>query len=182
MMSFQLARVWKTTLEPQIGADHYEEPRRRLREAFLRFRAKAAVLASEIGRDLPSRTVHDITHLDALWGIADVIAGQDLVLTPTEAFVLGGAFLVHDLAMSRASYPNGLDSIRKNPTWRDNIVALLRTRLGRTPLAGEIESPAADIEDRATEETIIASHALQAEQLPVVAWTTKDTNDQFFVT
>jgi hypothetical protein len=64
-------------------------------------------LAAEIHRDLPEFTVHDITHLDALWEIADIVAGEQFSLTPPEAFVLGGAFLLHDLGMSLAAYPQG---------------------------------------------------------------------------
>ena len=36
--------------------------------------------------------------------MGDVIAGKDYSLTPAEAFVLGGAFLVHDLGMAACAY------------------------------------------------------------------------------
>src|SRR4051794_5254629 len=100
MLDFEAGGIWRRSLAPQPGEDPHAVPRAKLRAALLRFREKAALLASEIGRDLPDRTVHDITHLDALWGIADLIIGDGYPMTPPEAFVLGGAFLVHDLAMS----------------------------------------------------------------------------------
>jgi hypothetical protein len=61
-------------------------------------------LAGEISQDLKHFTVHDITHIDALWQTADLIVGDDYPFTPTEAFVLGEAFLLHDLGLALASY------------------------------------------------------------------------------
>jgi hypothetical protein len=74
--------------------------RKRLAAAFETFRQRAATLGGEIPRDLRFFTVHDVTHLDALWEMADLVAGPDYPLTPAEVFVLGGAILVHDLATS----------------------------------------------------------------------------------
>src|SRR5258707_14918636 len=46
------------------------------------FRDRASQLASEIRKDLPELTVHDLTHLDALWEIAATIAGDAYSITP----------------------------------------------------------------------------------------------------
>jgi hypothetical protein len=51
-----------------------------------------------INHDQQGFTVHDITHIDALWGIASLVVAEDFPMTPTEGFVFGGAILVHDLA------------------------------------------------------------------------------------
>jgi len=56
------------------------------------------MLAGDIHRDLPDLTVHDITHLDALWEMADLVAGPDYPLNPLEAFALGAVFLPDRLA------------------------------------------------------------------------------------
>ena len=88
MESFEQTRLWRTTLAP-IAADSHAEPRGRLRSAFLKFRDRAANLANEIARDLPDLTVHDISHIDALWEMADLILGDRGGLNPCEAFVLG---------------------------------------------------------------------------------------------
>ena len=60
--------------------------RERLRSTFLRFRERVAHLASAIHRQLPELTVHDITHLDALWEMGDLVVGQETFLNPAEAF------------------------------------------------------------------------------------------------
>jgi hypothetical protein len=147
----------------------------------MRFREQAGVLAGEIARDLPDRTVHDISHLDALWGIADTIIGDGYEINPAEAFVLGGSFLVHDLAMSRASYPRGLDSLRQEPAWRDTVASLLKTRLGRTPRSDEIDDAPEDIVSRATEDVIVERHAQQASRLPTAGWTSFDKENRHYL-
>ncbi len=99
--------IWRRTLAEQYLASPQSDPhsafRTRLRQSFINFRERASVLANEIPRYLPQLTVHDITHIDALWQVADRIVGHDYPLTPTEAFILGGAFLLHDLGMALAA-------------------------------------------------------------------------------
>ncbi len=107
VLAFEVTNLWQSSLGEGDGNGILEEKRARLRNAFYTFRSRATVVASEIPRNLPFFTVHDVTHLDALWETASTIAGEHYRLTPTEAFVLGGAFLVHDLAMSQAAYPKG---------------------------------------------------------------------------
>jgi hypothetical protein len=126
-------RLWETTLarRSESDTDLSSDPRERLRVAFMAFRARAQVLAAEINRDLPEFTVHDISHVDSLWEMADLVAGSNYELTPTEAFVLGGAFFVHDLGLSLAAYPDGLEALRHEKTWNDTLAAIWQNRLGR---------------------------------------------------
>ena len=128
---FEKTSLWLSTLAVQSSDDPAAEPRERLRSAFLHFRERAEMLTAQIPRDLPEFTVHDITHLDALWETASLIAGKEFLLTPTEAFVLGGAILIHDAGMALAAYPGGLDELQKQPLWADVVASLLRARLGR---------------------------------------------------
>lgn len=65
--------------------------------------------------------MHDITHVDALWHVASEIAGPNYPLNPAEAFVLGGAFLLHDAAHCRAAFAGGLEEIRSLPEWGDAV-------------------------------------------------------------
>src|ERR1044071_10449113 len=97
MANFINSRLWQLSLALQSGDPEQGGPRERLRVAFLKCRERASMIAGEIAHDLPEFTVHDVTHLDALWEMADLIAGEGISITPTEAFVLGGAFLIHDL-------------------------------------------------------------------------------------
>lgn len=123
---FENTHLWKSTLASRGEQDPDEAVRERLRNTFLSFRGRVALLAAEIHRHLPDYTVHDITHLDALWEMADIITGRSYTLTPTEAFVLGGAILLHDLGMGLASYPRGVADLQKEETWADTVTSLLR--------------------------------------------------------
>jgi hypothetical protein len=118
--------LWKRTLGTRDKDQYYTE-RERLRNAFLTFREKSAILAAEIQKDIPELTVHDITHIDALWEIGDIIIGNEFTVTPTEAFALGGAFLLHDLALSVASLQGGVDELRNSDLWRDAVTQEYRT-------------------------------------------------------
>src|SRR6266851_9599017 len=131
MPPFETATLWKRSLAPQADTDKFAEVRENLRSAYMKFRERAALLAAEIARDLPDYTVHDITHIDSLWHLADLIAGSDVNLTPPEAFVLGGAFLVHDLGNGLAAYPDGISALRSSPLWDDTVALILRRDLRR---------------------------------------------------
>jgi hypothetical protein len=107
MDPFEATRLWKTSL---LAHDNDPEAKARgaLRSALESFRERARLLAGEIPRDMRDLTVHDITHLDALWETADTIVGDAVTITPVEAFALGGAFLIHDLGLALAALPEGL--------------------------------------------------------------------------
>ena len=69
--------------------------------------------------DMPGYTVHDVTHLDALWETASLVAPPELRLNPPEAFVFGGAVLLHDAGMTLAAYPRGPRGAQDGGTWAD---------------------------------------------------------------
>ena len=118
LMEFESTPLWKRTLGPRAH-DQHAAARDRLRVEFLNFRSNVAHLVAEIPQDLRDFTVHDVTHLDALWEMAAIAAGEDYPITPLEGFVLGGAFLLHDAGMSLAGYPEGLTSLRREKEWKD---------------------------------------------------------------
>jgi hypothetical protein len=170
-------RIWQTTLASKSADDPNAAAREKLRASFVSFRERAALLAAEIHRDLPEFTVHDITHLDALWEIADILGGAELPLTPPEAFVLGGAFLLHDLGMSVASYPQGIEELKKRQTWNDTIALQFLEKHNRQPTAEELANPPQEAVTAATAYLLRALHAEQAERLGLAAWVApgKDT-------
>lgn len=151
--------LWKRTLGATGGAESND--RERLRDALRKFRSRVSQLVATIGQELAGLTVHDITHLDALWHVADEVLGDDYVLTPAEAFVLGGAILLHDAAHATAAYAGGVEEIKAGSEWRD-FVAL---RLGGTE-----PSKGSDAERMALFHILRELHAKQAEKLPWVAW------------
>lgn len=144
----------------------------------MKFRERAASLAAEIMRDLPDYTVHDITHIDSLWHLADLMAGDNLSLSPLEAFVLGGAFLVHDLGNGLAAYPDGIASLRSSPVWDDTVAQTLRHQLGRAPTTQELRHPNPTVVQEALGIVLRRLHAEHAERLALVSWSDPDTGER----
>jgi hypothetical protein len=118
----QQTSIWARTLSA-FDADKHVGHRERLRVALDQMRENVIPLVRDIHRDVLGLTVHDESHLDALWQTADVIAGPDFVLTPAEAFVFGAAVLLHDTAMAIASYPGGLHALKATIEWQDSEAA-----------------------------------------------------------
>lgn len=161
--------IWKNTLA-HSNNDESGKERERLRSSFISFREKVKFLAGEIHTVLPEFTVHDISHLDALWEMADIIIGKDYNLTPTEAFVLGGSILLHDLGMALVSYPNGIDDIKKDVLWEDTVTSLYISNFHRTPTKDELISPEITIRNIAVSNILRSNHAKQAEKLSTISW------------
>ena len=177
---FKRTELWKNTLELREN-DSIFDARERLRSAFELFRERAALLASEINRDLPEFTVHDVSHIDALWEMAELITGTAYPITPTEAFVLGGAFLIHDLGMGLAAYPEGIKNLRENPLWTDTKALLLKRRLGRYPSREELSVEDSELNKKIKETTLRNLHARHAERLALVSWKKEGSDQEYFL-
>ena len=151
--------------------DPFKKERERLRSTYDAVRTAAAPIAESIARDLPDYTVHDISHLDALWEYAELIAGPTYPLTPCEAFVLGCAFLVHDLGMGLAAYPEGLQGLKQHERWKD-LEARQRgdKKFGKSSSAG----PSGVDEEYIIAEMLRHLHAERAASLASVYWTDPD--------
>jgi len=138
-------------------------------------------LAGEVRRDLPDLTVHDVTHMDALWEIASIITGAKYTFTPAEAFVLGGAFLLHDLAMSVVATEGGLASIYKDPRWTDLLFSEYRTAHDRDPIDMELQNPEVRIRHRALFSLLRQIHAENAERLAFLSYPASDGVPLFLI-
>lgn len=172
--SIENSKLWRNTLAVQPEPDPHRTIRAHLRDAFLGIRERASHIAAEIARDLPDYTVHDITHLDALWEMADIVIAPNDVLTPPEAFVLGCSFLVHDLGMGLAAYPDGEADLRKDPKWHDVIAALIRTKVGKAPTEEELHNPDEATKREAQRTLLRELHAEHAKKLPLEQWRAPD--------
>lgn len=161
MAGFENTPLWQKSLAKQLSNDDVEKDREFFRVNFESFRANAGLLAAEISRDLPDFTVHDITHLDALWEMASIICGSDYDLNPAEAFVLGGAFLIHDLGMGLAAYPEGIEELKKLVIWEDTISYLKKQKPSASKEAIEKESTCI---------VLRSLHAKHAEKLALISW------------
>lgn len=169
-LSFEDTTLWKRSLASQ-KRDALEEPRTRLRDSYLRARENTSLLVAEIRADLPQYTVHDITHIDGLWEYADLILG-DVVVTPTEAFVLGLSFLLHDAGMSVAAYPGRLADVKALPIWADTYAA----KVVSAAKQGDGQADAR-LEREATEDVLRLQHAVVAKDLGVRAWGAGTSHD-----
>jgi Histidine kinase-, DNA gyrase B-, and HSP90-like ATPase len=175
---YEDTRLWRTSLAEQ-PVDPNRQERARLRNAYYSFRERAAILAAEIPQDLGEYTVHDATHLDALWELADLIAGVEVALTPTEAFVLGGAFLLHDLGMGLAAWPGGMTELTKEPGWKDILATTIGELSGRAPLPDELDNPPSEVLERAKRIALRERHASHAAELGMTSWIASGTENRY---
>lgn len=115
MMTYKDSTLWKEAFN-----DKYEHHvlRERLTNAFEIAHNNASFLLDKIRIDFPSLTIHDITHVDSLWQVASVIAGDDYQLNPLDGFILGCSFLIHDAALSYIAV-GGKETLRSTTEWKD---------------------------------------------------------------
>lgn len=177
-MGVENTLLWKKTLGKE--EQRYKNELEFLKDEFCKFRKNVGFLASEIARILPEYTVHDITHIDALWEMADIFLPSNYALTPAEGFVLGGAFLLHDLGMALAAFPNGMEDIKQEQIWRDTVVSLSK----RNGTKYDFENDAMiddEIKKVATEKTLRMLHAQKAKELGVISWKDVNGNEIFLI-
>lgn len=139
-------------------------------------RDKVSQLVSLIVRDMPELTVHDITHLDALWDTASLISESVVTLSPPEGFVFGASVLLHDAALSVAAYPRGIDQIKETVEWRD-AVARARTGTNRKIAASSPQDLSAHI----LPDVLRRLHAKQASELAKQAWTRSNGEQEYLI-
>lgn len=181
MNRYEQTSIWQKTLGKQLEPDLYEKERDFLRVEFENFRERAKILAAEIATILPEFTVHNITHIDALWETAEIVTKDEFELTPTEAFVLGGTFLIHDLGMGLASFPNGIEELKKEPIWKDTVSSFLKQKLNRVLKESDFLNIDAEIIKLATENVLRLLHAKHAEKLALVSWSNKDVKNIYLI-
>ncbi|KAF2392107.1 HD domain-containing protein [Pseudomonas frederiksbergensis] len=160
MEDFQKSPLWKKSFAE--AGDGFEKQRQLLTTAFLDFRERVSLLVGQIHKDMPSLTVHDITHLDSLWWTASEIAGADYPLNPAEAFVLGGAFLLHDSAHCVAAYPGGIEEIQRLPEWQHFSAEYRKNEIELKKGTDEFQLVLFEV--------LRTLHPLQARRLPIIHW------------
>lgn len=165
---FEQSSLWQSTLSVQPNDVSVTE-RERYRGAYLALRENAKQLVSLIPTDCQGLTVHDITHLDALWEMGSLICGKDFELNPSEAFVFGAAILLHDAGMSIASYPGGIKQLLETTEWRDNAASILK-RNSIEASAEALVNPPAELKGEIIFQTLRDLHAKHAEELVSAQW------------
>lgn len=178
-LTFEKSSLWRRafTVAPggrsQVSA-FYANHLRDLRE-------KARVLVDRVRVDVPYLTVHDITHLDALWEIASTIAGPAYKISPAEGYVLGASILLHDAAMCLAAFQGGMEEIRKTPEWKDTIAMLRADADGSINDGDENTDIPKELMRLALPIVLRLLHAKQAEQLPRMKWLNSDGSSEYLI-
>jgi Histidine kinase-, DNA gyrase B-, and HSP90-like ATPase len=173
MQTINSNSLWRNSIGEE-KLDSQESFRNMLLVAYENFRKNVMVLSAEIARDLPNFTVHDITHIDALWETAGLITGDGYDLNPMEAFVLGSSILLHDLGMASAAYVNGISNLYEGHEWEDIVEYSLRQKLGRIPTQEEKNDIPYEVLENAKATRLRELHATHAENLTSAVWTTKE--------
>jgi hypothetical protein len=158
--TYKNTTLWQTALGQK--SDGFDSQREKLTRAYEYFRERVALLLKQIQRELPDLTLHDITHVDALWRVASEIAGPEFNLNPAEALVLGGAFLLHDAAHCRAAFPGGIAELRKTVEWQDAAAQRELTESQLVEGSTEFQEILFD--------TLRLLHPQQARNLPFAKW------------
>lgn len=174
MMSFKHTALWRAAFE-EARSDATPNEQARLAGCYEAMRQRASTLVAKIASDLPHMTVHDVTHLDALWDMASIAASDNFNLNPAEAFVFGGAILLHDAAMTLATFSGGLAELREQTEWRD-----LNARYMASVPEGDSVA-ASEAENRATADALRLLHAKQAENLPMISWMGPQKQPMFII-
>lgn len=144
-----------------------------LTHELLAARTVVADLIQGIPNDCKGLTIHDVTHLDALWDIASIVVGGELKLNPAEGFVLGMAILVHDAGLTAASYDGGIDELRQTNLYKDfhSVIEKKNTTSGKIQTEKEID-------EQSLFSTLRSLHAAQAENLLVKKWKSPSTGKE----
>lgn len=180
MTQFDQSKIWQKYLGIQLSNDVFLKEREFLRTEFEKFRRNASLVATEIARDLPNFTLHDITHIDSLWSLTDLIIPEDYNLNPLEVFILGSSFLIHDLGLGLAAYPDGVQELKKGNLWTDSISYYYKLDIHRPPTLDELTSPLKEIESKAIENILRQLHAKHAEKLVLTKWKAVNSSNDFY--
>lgn len=166
MSDFKNLSIWKNA----FGKDGNEAAKRRLESALDTVRKNAGALGAKISTDFPNLTIHDVTHMDALWRVADLLVGDMHDLNPLEVFVVGCTFYLHDAALCFDAYGGGREAVRATNVWKD---ANWRHKQSVCDDAVAIEY--ADFD------AVRALHAQQAETIAFEDWKIHGDIKSFFV-
>lgn len=171
---FESSSLWQCTLGSDRAGDKYE--RDRLKSSYLAARNNATALLNELSHSTPNFTVHDISHVDALWETAGMICGSSVTLTPAEAYVLGCAFIFHDAAMGAVAYRESIPATIGLRRWHDLLASFIVQETGQWPTRDDLDSPAEETVRACTEHAIRDLHAAHAALLVDQPWTSSAGN------
>lgn len=166
MNDFKNLSIWKNA----FGGKGNDTAKRRLESTLDTVRKNAASLGEKISTDFPNLTIHDVTHMDALWKVADLLVGNPHKLNPLEVFIIGCTFYLHDAALCFDAYEGGQDAVRATNVWKD-----ANWRHKQNSHDEAVANGFADFD------AVRALHAQQAEKIAFQAWRDQVGGNSFFV-
>ncbi len=101
-----------------------------------------------------------------------LISGDGYPLNPMEAFVLGGAILLHDAAHCFEAYKGGQSAVRSTISWKDVLMS---------ERAAHPDDPVEVAERHSDFAAVRLLHALQAELLGEREWISENGGPSFFL-
>ena len=131
-------------------------------------RERVGQLTSRVAASLPSLTMHDLSHLDALWTVAGTIAGEDFHLNPLEGYLFGSAVLLHDAALCFEAYSGGQQAVRDTVEWRDAYNRCLGAQ-------GRVDTDSVDFE------ALRSLHAARGGSLATEPWESEQEGPQYII-
>ncbi|AQW97258.1 ATP-binding protein [Elizabethkingia anophelis] len=155
-------KIWKKSFT-NINENQIEVEK--LKASFISTRGKMLHIVNRISAEFPDLTLHDITHLDKLWEMSDLLLKDSFDLNPLETYILGVSILLHDSALTYLAYENGMDTLRNDIFWKDSYKKMKSENI--------IESEE-DLLKFVDFLTIRKLHASQAEKISTQNWQTPD--------
>lgn len=166
MNDFKNLSIWQNAFDKKGN----EAAKLRLESTLDTVRKNAESLGKKISTDFPNLTIHDVTHMDALWKVADLLVGDQHKLNPLEVFVIGCTFYLHDAALCFDAYEGGQNAVRATNVWKD---ASWRHKQNSHDEA--VANGYADFD------AVRALHAQQAEKIAFQGWRDQVGGKTFFV-
>ena len=177
-IGFEETWLWQKAFVDSRSDSSLEE-QRFFEQRYLELREKITPLVNRISVELPGITVHDISHLDALWDTASLMAEDAVKVNPPEAFVFGASVLLHDAAMSLAAYRNGIEDVRNTMAWKDAVARLLLVRKESDLETFDPENLPLEYTNQLIPDVLRRLHAEWAEKLVEQAWVSNE--EQFYL-
>jgi Histidine kinase-, DNA gyrase B-, and HSP90-like ATPase len=179
-LDFRQTWLWQHVfVNPRLDATLDEQEF--FRSQLLLMRDKIGHLVAQIAADMPGMTVHDLTHLDALWETASLVAEGAVTVSPPEGFVFGASVLLHDSAMTVAAYPNRLADIQQTVQWKDAAARWLQSNQKDGGDNLNITNPSQDVLQNILPDVLRRLHAQQAGVLAEQAWINDAGEQQYLI-
>jgi hypothetical protein len=126
-ITYNETALWQRTLGSTGNNPREESAIAALRSTFETAHTRIKPIVRQAHLDCAGLTIHDESHLDALWQLANTISGDQYEINPLEAFVFGCSVLFHDSALAVAAYEGGLDALKATPEWQRAMIQAVGT-------------------------------------------------------